>query len=776
MYAVKSRQRGISCGSCVQLVRRTGWTAYLATVRIPNVLLPLSISLVLLLSFCGLVNRTYAGNPLFFNETTGAPFVWPDNRAVYIVETGPIGTLSNAEAVQVVDRAFQRWASLPSVNLRADNLDTIQPPLPPEVLAPFKTDFTISDFSTLETCPALPNDPPDIQRTHLDCIEKQACVALGGVNCPSPIVFDNDGQIIASIFGPDNVVLGVSGPDLFRSSLNQIVAGSSVINGIFFTAEAEKRRQAQSGDPNDTNALFLEGVLVHEFGHFLGLGHSVVNGDTALLNPAVRNLGGGSVDCRQTPQGCLTSLTSNQLTFGPLDGLVAVGTENIETMYPTSLSDTTGTQNTPELDDESALAKLYPCLQKVNENGRCSRLQTENGTIAGRVFIPDPANPGQFKLAQGVLVIARRFDPDNPNASLTDAESQITGNTFAPKRCRGEVFLDSNQNGQKDGDEVSFTGLFGACTRSDDPVNAGQQECQTLLNDKFLGPGYRFSGFCGFFGLGFGSPRTIGQDPNENNFELTDLAPGKYLVQAVPLFQGGFSSPVRSTTGFIPGITPDLSSLGPVVLTDDNEALAFFPNPQTGEFYNGPANGCGADISSCGAEKGDPTDDPFAYTQIEVRAGGRTENINIVMNTSERNFNGDPGFAFCRIGDVNNDNIVNRTDIREVLKQQARSDKGDTFNQRADLNQDGQVTFSDVDLITDIVTLPRPIEFDSNALQPTSQELKRGIATFDAICRAAARDGCAIEAPANDIQENGKARDATCTRAKELGCRVTDCP
>jgi len=453
-----------------------------------------------------------------------------------------------------------------------------------------------------------------------------------------------------------------------------------------------------------------------------------------------------------------------------------VDPETVETMYPTSLSGTTGTQNTPERDDESSLAKLYPCEQKVNETGGCSRPLTATGTIAGRVFIPDPANLGQVKLAQGVLVIARRVDSDNPDSSLKEAVSQLTGNTFAPQRCEGTVFLDDNQNGQEDSNEVSFTGLFGACTRSDDPVNAGQQECQTLLNDKFLGPGYRFVGVCGFFRLGSGQPRAIGQDPQENHFELTDLSPGQYLVQAVPLFQGGFSSPVRSTTGFIPGITPDLSSLGPVVLTDDNEALAFFPNPQTGEFYNGPANGCGADISSCGAEKGDPTDDPFAYTQIEVRAGGRTENINIVMNTSERNFNGDPGFAFCRIGDVNNDNIVNRTDIREVLKQQARSDKGDTFNQRADLNQDGQVTFSDVDLITDVVTLPRPIEFDPNALQPASQELKRGIATFDAICRAAARDGCAIEAPANDIQENGNARDATCARAKELGCRVIDCP
>ncbi len=707
------------------------------------------------LGLCGLANLAYAGNPLFFNETTGAPQIWPNNRAVYVVETGPIGSLSNAEAVQVVDRAFQRWASLPSVNLRADNLDNI---LSPEVLAPFKRDITVDDFVTQVTCPVLASDPPNRQRSRFNCDEVRTCRDLGSTNCPSEVIFDNDGQIIASFFGVGSGVLGFSGPDLFIPSSNFIIAGSSVINGTFFTAEAEKGRQAI--DPNDTNALFLEGVLVHEIGHFLGLGHSTVNGDTALLNPATQKL------ASDRPGQKATSL-------GPLDPLSAVSPTDVETMYPTSLFGTTGTENTPERDDESALATLYPCLKKAAESGGCSRPLSSTGTIAGRVFIPDPAKQGQFKPAQGVLVVARQIDPDNPNASLKEAVSQLAGNTFAPKRCEGVVFLDNNKNGTpEDGingrpnnGELSFTGLFGACTQSDPPFNAGgQQECQTLLNDKFLGPGYRFIGACGFFRLGFGSPHTIGQEPQENSFALSGLTPGKYLVQALPVFQGGFSSPVRSTLGLI-GLTGQLS---PVVLTDDNVLPALFPNPQTGESYNGPATGCGADVTSCGDEKGDPTDDPLAYTQIEVTAGGRIENVNIIMNTSELDFLSDPGFAFCQVGDVNHDNIVNQADIQEVLRQQGSSDKGRNFNQRADINHDGQVTFFDVDLITDIVTLPRPFEVGAS-----QQELKRGIAPFDAICRSAARDGCAIEAPVNEIDKD---RVMTCARAKELGCKVMECP
>src|SRR4030095_3641425 len=101
-----------------------------------------------------LSSLAHAGNPLFFNESTGIPPVWLDKRAVYVVETGPIGTLSSSEAQQIVERAFKHWSDLPSVNLRADNLDTI---LPPEVLAPFKRDLTVDDFA-LVTCPVLASD------------------------------------------------------------------------------------------------------------------------------------------------------------------------------------------------------------------------------------------------------------------------------------------------------------------------------------------------------------------------------------------------------------------------------------------------------------------------------------------------------------------------------------------------------------------------------------------------------------------------------------------
>src|SRR5262249_30201077 len=125
--------------------------------------------------------------------------------------------------------------------------------------------------------------------------------------------------------------------------------------------------------------------------------------------------------------------------------------------------------------------------------------------------------------------------------------------------------LDLNGDGIPD-----VTGLFGPCTMLGFPST----ECSTRFPTA-VGPTQ-----CGFISFGLSAPRSL-PSGQENLYVLQCLPPGEYIVQALQTIAGGFSSPVRSFCN--PSIP---------IRSDDDVFLSFFPNPQIGEFYNGPSTGC----------------------------------------------------------------------------------------------------------------------------------------------------------------------------------------
>ena len=142
------------------------------------------------------------------------------------------------------------------------------------------------------------------------------------------------------------------------------------------------------------------------------------------------------------------------------------------------------------------------------------------------------------------------------------------------------------------------------------------------------------------------------------------------------------------------------------------------------------------------------------------------------LATSDQLFT-DPGFDFCRLGDVDVNGNVDRNDILAVAQAKTAFDRDPNTladHPRADLNQDGRVSFLDLDLIIDIVSLPDPFRKDASL-----SEQKRGLAPFEALCTVAKRDGCRLQAPVQTLQEDGAPDTEVCVRAKAIGCQVIGC-
>jgi hypothetical protein len=273
----------------------------------------------------------FAGGPLNVDPESGNPFVWDTTNPVpYNPDLGGLGILpfgwDNATATAMTEDAFQRWQNVSTATITYQNAGQLSIDVDGSNFGPF--------FFPEEA---------------------------DGLN---PIVFDEDGTIFATLFGPGSGIIGFATPEVFDLVTFKNVEGLAFLNGEFL-----------DGDPDNVefdDAQQMFGTLVHEFGHYSGLAHTVVNGQAFIL--------------------------------GEDTGFGVPTPDQVEIMYPFALD---GQGDTPLADDIASLSTLYPV----------PTFFTDSGTISGRVFFEDGVSP-----ANGVNVIAR-----NPNDPFLDAISAITG-------------------------------------------------------------------------------------------------------------------------------------------------------------------------------------------------------------------------------------------------------------------------------------------------------------------------------------------------------------
>lgn len=256
----------------------------------------------------------------------------------YDVETGTLGSASNAAAVAKVAESFAKWPAPSTTSLVVTN-------------TPGNLGVDVD-----ANCPSP------------TCYLNWYFVFGDG---KSPIIFDNDGSIINAITGNPCTFTGMGGVQgtTADSGVTWTLEGTVLFNGAFLGGVCA------NGTLDDVG-----GGITHEVGHFLGLAHTIVNGELVIAGESFLDFG-------------VPPCSSVELMLS-IANMRSVGCTRPHVL---------------QKDDVSSISSLYPS----------ANFAATTGKITGNVFAPDGATPVNC----GNMILRNLNDP------FFDAVATITGIT-----------------------------------------------------------------------------------------------------------------------------------------------------------------------------------------------------------------------------------------------------------------------------------------------------------------------------------------------------------
>jgi hypothetical protein len=334
-----------------------------------------------------------AGGPLQVGGTgagvPGVPLLWDNTKPIaYRVDGGPLSqqpnggpvAIDNAAGVARVNGMFANWAAVPTANLAFSNAGGL--------LAIPSSGFPAGgDVQTAQQFLNVVGDP-SVQATP----DPNSCNGGG----QSPIIFDANGSIFDALGLPPEVI-GFAFQCDYNPSTGKVISAGAILNGRF----QDGINNPSAGNLELTKDEFNQ-AFTHEFGHFLGLGHSQINVD--LFLKAING----------TAYTCTTDDTAGMPLMFPVLGIcpakVTAGVPIIA------------------VDDAAWISKLYP-VGSPPPSGKTG-YSSAYGSVSGTVFFSDGITP-----AQGVNIIARSTSSPRRNAASVVSGDLFTGNPGQTTTC-----------------------------------------------------------------------------------------------------------------------------------------------------------------------------------------------------------------------------------------------------------------------------------------------------------------------------------------------------